>query len=399
MTELLFKSRLYFVVVVSSTILGSLGLLVISKTYSYMDNRSLTDQQQPSFKSNENVELCSSDEFNKGKWVHQIIGLDSHTVEGINAYTGYYCNWDFPHRCYRRQEPLTEFNRSKAMLDYSWQPENCALIPFEARDFARHLSENPLLLVGDSITQLMFESLWCLTGQDLTNQNKDVQLAGGDTSMWVSQLVHWNRVNEDSAVTVAYIRSDYLVKLNDFSLIKPNEGEGYQIGIGNNFPWVHAIPRFKYIMINTGPHWHPDPKWGVNKNRAELLEAFRLAMRKVFDYLKKNLRSDQRVWVRSTPYGHAKCSQYTAPSIIPVEPTGQQGEYEWDMLKKFDFIWKDMIEKEKDDRFQFFNVSVLSNLRGDAHSQPDHDCLHTCLPGPVDDWNKFLYHEIIKNQQ
>ncbi|KAI8087802.1 uncharacterized protein B0P05DRAFT_374764 [Gilbertella persicaria] len=84
--------------------------------------------------------------------------------------------------------------------------------------------------LGDSITQLMFES---------------------DTHMWASQLVHQDISDQQEAVTVAYIRSDYLLKLDDFSLIKPNEGEGYQIGVGSNFPWVHAIPRFKYIMINT----------------------------------------------------------------------------------------------------------------------------------------------------
>jgi DNA polymerase phi len=65
-----------------------------------------------------------------------------------------------------------------------------------------------------------------------------------------------------------------------------------------------------------------------------------VAMKKVFNYLKENVRSDQRVWVRGSPYGHAKCSQYTAPSTIAVKPTGQPGEYEWDMLEKFDIVWK-----------------------------------------------------------
>lgn len=63
-------------------------------------------------------------------------------------------------------------------------------------------------------------------------------------------------------------------------------------------------------------------------------------MKNVFEYLKKNVRSDQRIWVRSTPYGHGTCSQYTAPSTIAVKPTGKKGEYEWDMLEKFDIIWK-----------------------------------------------------------
>lgn len=148
-------------------------------------------------------------------------------------------------------------------------------------------------------------------------------------------------------------------------------------------------------MCKKGPHWHPDPKWGPSNNREELLEAFKKAMKKAFDYLRKTLREDQQLWVRSTPYGHARCSQYTTPSDHIITPTGQQGEYEWDMFEKFDYVWKDMIEEANDDRFHFLNVS-LSNYRGDVHSMPDSDCLHTCLPGPVDDWNKFFFHQVKK---
>lgn len=136
-------------------------------------------------------------------------------------------------------------------MDYTWQPDHCMLLPFEPRKFSKHLSQNPLLLVGDSITQLMYESMWCLTGQDLTAQIKDTGLNGGDTEMWASQLVHRDLVNQPDQITVGFIRSDYLVKLDDFSVVKPNGGQGYLIGVGNNFPWVHAISRFKYIMINT----------------------------------------------------------------------------------------------------------------------------------------------------
>ena len=63
-------------------------------------------------------------------------------------------------------------------------------------------------------------------------------------------------------------------------------------------------------------------------------------MQKVLNYLKQHVREDQRVWVRGSPYGHAQCSQYTSPSLEPVKPTGQPGEYEWDMLEKFDLVWK-----------------------------------------------------------
>lgn len=70
------------------------------------------------------------------------------------------------------------------------------------------------------------------------------------------------------------------------------------------------------------------------------MDAYRRAMRIIFDYLQRNLRPVQRVWVRSTPYGHAKCSRYTEPSKTPFAPTRKEGEFQWDMFEKMDQVWK-----------------------------------------------------------
>ncbi|KAI8388826.1 PC-esterase [Radiomyces spectabilis] len=314
-------------------------------------------------------------------------------------WTGYQCAGSFPHKCYQRLHEGHEFQRSKTIdtprLDYRWEPAQCILAPFHARLLADHLAEHPLLFVGDSINQLQFESLACLLGRDLESPMGDTNMTGGHPDRWVSQWVHKKYVDKPGAVTMAYLRSDYLVRLDDFKIMEPMDEEGYQIGRGSNFPWAHVLPRFDYIILNTGPHWHPDLKWGPDRSRDELLASFTEAMGVVFDYLKKNVKSHQRVWIRSTPYGHARCSRFKSPDTVPRPPTGKEGEYEWDMLEKFDHVWKQWIIDENDDRFHFLNVS-LSNLRGDAHSRPDSDCLHTCLPGPVDDWNKLLYSEMAR---
>ncbi|KAI8326831.1 hypothetical protein EDC96DRAFT_581213 [Choanephora cucurbitarum] len=222
--------------------------------------------------------LSSSDRTKR--WIHQSIGLESHSVDGINAYSGYHCNGDFPHRCYRRAEPALNLTEVKPSGSQMIAP----FYHFDQEIYHGHFADHPILLE-----------------QDLMAQNSNTQLSGGDTNMW------WG-----------YIRSDYLVKLDDFSLIKPMRD---LIG----------------TLISMGP----------NKDRKELLKAFRLAMQKVLNYLKQHVREDQRVWVRGSPYGHAQCSQYTSPILEPVKPTGQPGEYEWDMLEKFDLVWKDLIEREK----------------------------------------------------
>ncbi|KAI9478161.1 MAG: hypothetical protein EXX96DRAFT_238645 [Benjaminiella poitrasii] len=160
---------------------------------------------------------------------------------------------------------------------------------------------------------------------------------------------------------------------------------------------VHALSEFDYIIINTGPHWHPNLHWGPNQSELELLTAFKGAMSAVFDYLKRHTKQHQRVWIRTTPYGHATCSQFKEPQQNPIAPSRQPGEYEWHLFQKFDLIWKELLLHEQDDsRFGVFDISVMSNQRGDAHSKPNRDCLHTCIPGPVDDWNRLLYSEIMK---
>lgn len=105
----------YIVVGLSATCLFSLWLLsntssIVTEQNSHPDNLDSLYQQYPSGKN-----ICTVDSFNTGRWVHQDIGLESHSIDGLSSYAGYHCNWDFPHRCYMRSDQPGEFNRSKAM--------------------------------------------------------------------------------------------------------------------------------------------------------------------------------------------------------------------------------------------------------------------------------------------
>jgi hypothetical protein len=65
----------------------------------------------------------------------------------------------------------------------------------------------------------------------------------------------------------------------------------------------------------------------------------------IYDYLNKNVKSHQKVWIRSTPYGHATCSKYKKPQENPLAPSGKENEYEWHLFAKFDAMWK--VKKKK----------------------------------------------------
>ncbi|ORX48514.1 hypothetical protein DM01DRAFT_1309542 [Hesseltinella vesiculosa] len=342
--------------------------------------------------------LCTVDDFTQGEWVRTPV-KSRNNAHSFESKLDYFCKKDFYHRCYLRDDK--EFARGKEIAGWHWAPSNCDKLEFDAYEFAKHLGKHPLLLVGDSITQLQYESLSCLLGKymDVVSRTK-TNITGGDPSINPSQLVYApedgaDDETADKAPSLAYLRSDHLVRVDDLELIAPHEQEGKLFTKGHNYAWVQAVEHFDYIVLNTGAHWHKNIEWGEHESLEELMEAFRQGMSHVFAHLKEVIQPHQRVFIRSTPYGHAHCSKYTKPALKPLAPpTGEPGEYEWHLFPLFDQVWKEWLEKERDPRFTFFDVAPMTNLRPDAHSRPDRDCLHTCLPGPVDDWNHFLQHEI-----
>ncbi|CAO0802154.1 unnamed protein product [Mucor circinelloides] len=362
-----------------------------------MENSASSAQQQASNKNKTEhsaEEICTSETFKDGKWVYDPVQLEEpFTGADIARVAGYHCIKKFAHRCFRRGGD--EVLRAKKIMDYRWQPNNCKLLELNTKKLADHFIDHPVLFVGDSITQLQFESLGCLLGEHFPNRHPaKSDLNGGNTKIRVNEKAPENK---DTAA-MAYIRSDYLLRLDDFKVISPFESVGTQLGRGENYPWVHALSKFDYIIINTGPHWHPNLQWGPNANEQELLDAFKTAMKSVLAYLDQHVKPHQKVWIRTTPYGHVQCSQYKEPQENPLAPSGKTGEYEWHLFHEFDNIWRELLHKQ-DNRFALFDIADMSNKRGDAHSKPDADCLHTCIPGPVDEWNRLLYSEIMRQKK
>jgi DNA polymerase phi len=100
--------------------------------------------------------------------------------------------------------------------------------------FAKHILEHPVLFVGDSITQLQYESLGCLLGNHFPNRHPNNTVNnGGNSKIRVNQLAP----TASNQVALAYVRSDYLIRIDDYKLIEPYEKEGTLLGSGENHPW------------------------------------------------------------------------------------------------------------------------------------------------------------------
>jgi hypothetical protein len=79
----------------------------------------------------------------------------------------------------------------------------------------------------------------------------------------------------------------------------------------------------------------------------------------------------------------------------------------WAELARFDDLWaeavhaRNALSAERAQRpLRVLNVSHLASLRGDAHcedctGEQTPDCLHFCLPGPVDTWSALLQDAVL----
>ena len=125
--------------------------------------------------------------------------------------------------------------------------------------------------------------------------------------------------------------------------------------------------------------------------------------------------TDAIVLFRNTPPGHADCMNHTKPL-----PLGQHASYwyNWGNFSIMNQIWKEqiniynqylydkycdgdiIINNSSNNRMDcksalrssmlYVDVENITQSRIDGHSMPPEDCLHYCIPGPIDTWTMVM---------
>ena len=54
--------------------------------------------------------------------------------------------------------------RTQDYLSYSWQPDDCSLLPMDADSFAAQLEKRNVFIIGDSLSEQHFLSIGCILG-------------------------------------------------------------------------------------------------------------------------------------------------------------------------------------------------------------------------------------------
>lgn len=261
---------------------------------------------------------------------------------------------------------------------------------YPATSWCAALEGRSVLFVGDSLAQQQVFSL--------------LHLLDAAPSEEVS-FADWLRSNDTlvcgGRARVNYVRNDLLCEPR-----APNRRD-----ICTNFPsentdGIRLLPRSMYILrpfyklavsgynvlvINTGQHVVP-------RNHSAIL------IQRLATWIRDHIDASIDVIWRTSVVGHQNCTEShrrDTPLMAPYTPLASHPTFSWHRITPDEHMrWRILNAVLPEGRVRLLDAATLANRRQDRHliykrrgrdgKLIADDCLHWCLPGPPDDWNRAL---------
>ncbi|CAI0455622.1 unnamed protein product [Linum tenue] len=344
----------------------------------------------PNLKVEENCELF------KGRWVPD--------HEGAR-----YNNWSCPtmpdsKNCFRHGR------KDKDFLNWRWKPDGCVLQKFDPKAFFEIVRGKAMAFVGDSVARNHFESLLCLLSQeeapveaykDADDRNRIWHFPKHDFILkviWTKFLVAGEERMINST-TSAGIHDLYLDRLDE--------------------NWARDLHALDYVIIS-GVHWffraiylHQDSKVvgciycnEPNVTNWDVKVAVKMALRAALDRI-NNCKECKKtvVVVRTFSPSHFEnglwntggtCNRTGPARELEIDSGRDVYEVRDKQVEEFQRVRKKV---KKGKKFGVLDITRVMRVRPDGHPglfwgnqwmKGYSDCVHWCLPGPIDVWNDFL---------
>lgn len=334
----------------------------------------------------------------KGDWVEDEEGP---------FYTYETCNSIQTHQnCMKNGRPDTGY------LHWRWKPRGCELPRFNPEKFLSLMRNKAMAFVGDSIMRNHVQSLLCILSQK--ERAEEVY----HDEQYKSRRWHFPSNN----FTLSVIWSPYLTEAIIFE-----DDEGVSTDIVRlhldrlDKVWTEQFKNFDYVVV-AGGKWFTKPavyyengkivgchRCGKKSNITDLgfYYAYRKALRSTLRFILRSNQQRVKVLFRTTTPDHFENGEWdsggycnrTAPfKEGEVEMGGMDGEMHRIEVEEYERALG-MGSKNVGVVMRLFDTTFMSLLRPDGHPgkyrNPDplaiqNDCLHWCLPGPIDFWNDLM---------
>ncbi|KAJ9187620.1 hypothetical protein P3X46_003049 [Hevea brasiliensis] len=309
-------------------------------------------------------------------------------------------------------------------LYWRWKPKHCNLPRFDPNTFLQLFRNKHLAFVGDSMARNQLESLLCMLAS--ASAPELVYRDGKD-----NKFRRWRFDSQN--ITISVYWSPFLVKGVEKSNAGPNHNKLYLDHVDER--WAADMNVFDLLVLSIG-HWflHPAVYYegdsvlgchycpGLNYTEIGFYGVLRKALKttlKTAIERRGRVTNGKGIDVIVTTFSPSHFEgEWDKFGACPKTEPYQEGEKSLEgMDAEMRKIEIEEIEAAKLSAIQFDNlrlealdVTKLSLMRPDGHPGPymypfpfangvtervQNDCVHWCLPGPIDTWNEILL-ELIK---
>eukprot|EP00252_Welwitschia_mirabilis_P020495 TRINITY_DN5044_c0_g3_i1.p1 TRINITY_DN5044_c0_g3~~TRINITY_DN5044_c0_g3_i1.p1 ORF type:complete len:555 (-),score=89.41 TRINITY_DN5044_c0_g3_i1:315-1979(-) len=308
--------------------------------------------------------------------------------------------------------------------NWRWQPSSCDLPRFEARRFLEVMKGKTLAFIGDSVARNQMESMMCMLWQFEVPTNKGNK-----------KMQRW--LFRSHSVTVIRIWSSWLVHHSDeaFQFAPAGLTKLYLDKADESF--MEFLPKIDVVVISSG-HWFVKKSVFVYKEnivggqlwwsdgheqKMDSVEAFTIAMETALKAIVSHPDYKGLTILRTYSPDHyeggawnsggsctGKTSPYTDANLVTSGFTDWMLSHQ---LKSFDEAKKSI---NNTSNLVLLNITSMFQYRADGHPgpyrspdpnkitkvgpngrPPPQDCLHWCMPGPVDTWNELVAEIVSRN--
>ncbi|KAM5581034.1 protein trichome birefringence-like 19 [Rosa sericea] len=399
-------------------LLLALTLIVLTSIPLYVNKSSTTSPlPSPTTKTSTSTGLESIEEKEEEQ-CHIFSGNWVPYPDGPAYYTNETCKLIIPQQnCMKFGRPDSEF------MKWRWKPDGCELPLFDAAEFLEIFRGKSLAFLGDSVGRNQMQSLLCLLAnvtypEDLSDQYSN------DTDYFK----HY--VYTDYNFTMATLWAPYLVRSSDADPSGHSRNSLMNIYLDEpDEAWTSQVENFDYVIVSAG-QWFFRPlvyyenggsigcHWCNLDNMTEIPETYgyRKAFRTVFRTLQSLENYKGVTFLRTFSPAHFENGAWNAGGSC-----GRTKPFSKEEMKLEGFIldmYMTQVEelkaaqnqaKQKGLDFRLMETTEAMLLRPDGHpnfygASPHRnttyaDCVHWCLPGPIDTWNEILLHMLKTGQR
>ncbi|KAK2664245.1 hypothetical protein Ddye_002819 [Dipteronia dyeriana] len=305
-------------------------------------------------------------------------------------------------------------------LYWRWKPRDCELPPFDAQKLLDMMRNKRWALVGDSISRNHVQSVLCM----LSTVEQAVEVYHDED--YKSKRWHFHSYN----FSVSVIWSPFLTKaatFEDFNGVSTSEVELQLDKLDEK--WTDLYSNLDYMIISTGKwflkssiYYENDTVVGCHycpkRNLTELGfdYAYGKTLHSVLDFIATSKHKGSIFFRTSTPdhFENGDWHNGTCERTNPAKGDEVELKYLSKILRDIELAeFEKAAPKAAENgvNLKLLDFTSLSLLRPDGHPGPyrefqpfakdknarvQKDCLHWCLPGPIDAWNDLIMEMIIK---